>query len=345
LKPHVRDVEGGAIVSGIARSIKTMSSILDSLLDVTRLEAGIIAPALRVFPLSTVLQNLTADFAELAKEKGLEIRVVPCSVVVRSDQQLLEEMLRNLVSNAVRYTDQGKILIGSRRANDNVRIEVWDSGVGIPGQHIAHVFDEYYQVPQPADNGGVGLGLAIVHRLGKLLGHRIAVRSVVGKGSGFSIEVPMTREGVIAKDASKEVPDDADTQITGTILLIEDENDLRRSLARLLRTKGLSVLAAATANEALTLVKEEGVRPDLILSDYNLPGLNGVEGIQALRKALAWNVPAIVLTGDIRAHIADTIVSHDLIVVTKPLVADELFRLIHRHAGLSAQAPDNETPT
>jgi len=130
------------------------------------------------------------------------------------------------------------VLIGCRRAADKVRIEVWDSGVGIPDQHMAHVFEEYYQVPQTMDNGGVGLGLAIVQRLAKLLGHHIVVRSVPGKGSSFSIEVPVTYEDPVAKPVSETLPDIADTRFTGTILLIEDESDLRRALDRLLRTKG-----------------------------------------------------------------------------------------------------------
>jgi signal transduction histidine kinase/CheY-like chemotaxis protein len=338
LKPHIHGTEAGAILADISRSIGTMSSMLNSLLDITRLESGIVRPSISAFPVNALLDNVAADFLELAKEKGLELRVVPSSLMVRSDQRMLEEMVRNLISNAIRYTDRGKVLVGCRRAADKVRLEVWDSGVGISGQHIAHVFEEYYQVPQAVSLGGVGLGLAIVQRLGKLLGHQLVVRSVPGKGSGFSIEVPVTHESLVANHASKALPDIADTQFTGTILLIEDEGDMRRALDRLLRAKGLSVLSAASANEALTLVTEKGMRPDLVISDYNLPGkTNGVEIIEAVRGALAWKVPAIVLTGDIRPHVTGSIATHDLSVVTKPVAADELLGLINRRARSSAQ--------
>jgi len=341
LKPHLHDPEARAILADISRSIGTMGGMLDSLLDINRIESGAVAPSISAFSVNELFSSVAAEFSELAKDKGLELRVVPSRLLIRSDPRMLEEMVRNLVSNAVRYTDQGRILIGCRRAADKVRIEVWDSSVGIPDQHIAHVFEEYYQVPQTMDNGGVGLGLAIVQRLAKLLGHHIVVRSVPGKGSSFSIEVPVTYEDPVAKPVSETLPDIADTQFTGMILLIEDESDLRRALDRLLRTKGLGVLSASSANEALTLVTEKGTRPDLIISDYNLPGkMNGVETISALREALAWKVPAIVLTGDIRAHVVESIATHDLCVVTKPVPPDELFRLIHRHARSTAQTAE-----
>jgi CheY-like chemotaxis protein/anti-sigma regulatory factor (Ser/Thr protein kinase) len=311
-----------------------MSSMLNSLLDINRLESGIVRPSISAFSVNALFDTVAADFSELAEEKGLELRVVPSRLMVRSDQRMLEEMVRNLISNAIRYTDRGKVLIGCRRANDMVRIEVCDSGVGISGQHIARIFEEYYQVPQGVDPGGVGLGLAIVQRLGKLLGHHVVVRSVPGKGSGFSIEVPVTHESLVANHASRALPDLTDTQFTGTILVIEDENDVRRALDRLLRTKGFSVLSAASANEALTLVTEKGTRPDLVISDYNLPGKNGIESIEAVREALAWKVPAIVLTGDIRSHVIKSIATHDLSVVVKPVHADELLQLIERHARM-----------
>jgi signal transduction histidine kinase/CheY-like chemotaxis protein len=341
LKPHIQDAEAGAMLADISRSIGTMSSMLNGLLDINRLESGIVTPSPSGFSVNALFDAVAADFSELAEEKGLELRVVPSRLMVRSDQRMLEEMVRNLISNAIRYTDRGKVLIGCRRDGDKVRIEVWDSGIGIPGQHIARIFEEYYQGPQGLNRGGVGLGLAIVQRLGKLLGHHVVVRSVPGKGSGFSIEVPVTHESLVASHASGALPDIADTQFTGAILLIEDENDVRRALDRLLRTKGFSVLSAASVKEALTLITERGTRPDLVISDYNLPGMNGIESIKAVREALAWKVPAIVLTGDIRSHVINSIAAHDLSVVVKPVPADELLQLIKRHARASAQTAES----
>lgn len=345
LRPHIHDAAAGAILADISRSIGAMSAMLNSLLDINRLESGIVTPSISAFPVNALFDAIAADFSEIAEEKGLDLRVVRSRLTVRSDQQMLEEMVRNLVSNAIRYTDQGKVLIGCRRADDKVRIEVWDSGIGIPGQHIVHIFEEHYQVPQGANPGGVGLGLAIVQRLGSLLGHRVAVRSVPGKGSGFSIEIPVTHESVVANHSSTHsstaLPDIADTAFSGTILLIEDEDQVRRALERLLRTKGLGILSAASANEALT-VRQNGARPDLVISDYNLPGkMNGIESIEAVREVLAWKVPAIVLTGDIRTHVTKSIATHDLSVVVKPVQADELFQLIKRHARSGALAAES----
>ncbi|MGZ5154421.1 MAG: sensor histidine kinase, partial [Burkholderiales bacterium] len=231
LKSHIHDAEARVILADISRSIGTMSGMLDSLLDINRLEAGAVAPSISAFSVNSLLSDVAADFSALAKDKGLAFRVIPCGLAVRSDQRMLEEMVRNLVSNAIRYTDHGKVLIGCRRAADKVRIEVCDSGVGISEQHIIHVFEEYYQVPA-AGSGGVGLGLAIVLRMGKLLGHDVVVRSVPDKGSVFSIEVPITQESPVARPRA--LPDIADTQFIGTVLLIEDEKSVRRARVRLL---------------------------------------------------------------------------------------------------------------
>jgi signal transduction histidine kinase/ActR/RegA family two-component response regulator len=338
LKPHLHDPEARAILADISRSIGTMGGMLDSLLDINRIESGAVAPSISTFSVNELFSSVAAEFSELAKEKGLELRVVPARLLIHSDPRMLEEMVRNLISNAVRYTDQGRILIGCRRAADKVRIEVWDSGVGIPGQHIARIFEEYYQVGS-TNSGGVGLGLAIVRRLGDLLGHNVGVRSLTGKGTVFSIEVPMTHERLVARPGP--LPEIASTQFLGTILLIEDEGSVRRALERLLRQKGISVLTTASANEALTLITERGIRPDLVISDYNLPGMNGVETIDAVREALAWKVPAIVLTGDTRSHVSKAIATHDLIVLVKPVRADDLFQLINDQAPFTPKTAES----
>ena len=164
----------------------------------------------------------------------MQWRVVPTDLVVRSDKRMLEEMIRNLLSNAIRYTDRGKILLGCRRAGDKIRIEVWDTGIGIPGDQLPHLFEEYYC---DAERGGFGLGLAIVRRLGEMLDHRVDVRSTPGKGTGFSIEVPRGRahvgvsEPVLTSDLDGEV-------FRGTVLVIEDETSVRSALNRMLTSMG-----------------------------------------------------------------------------------------------------------
>ena len=164
-----------------------MSSMLSSLLDINRLETGNLRPSKSDFAVNEIFNSVATDLLRPLEEKGLQWRVVPSDLVVRSDKRMLEEMIRNLLSNAIRYTDRGKILLGCRRASDKIRIEVWDTGIGIPGDQLPHIFEEYYC---DAERGGFGLGLAIVRRLGEILDHRVDVRSTPGKGTGFSIEVP-----------------------------------------------------------------------------------------------------------------------------------------------------------
>ena len=338
LKPRIRDDESRTMLAGISRSVDTMNSMLTNLLDINRLELGTLAPSINTFPINDIFDSVAADFLELAEEKGLKLRVVRSGIIIRSDRHMLEEMIRNLVSNAIRYTDGGSILVGCRRADDKVRIQVWDSGMGIAAEHITHIFEEYYQGPEVADHGGVGLGLAIVQRLGKLLGHHVDVRSVPGKGSGFSVEIPLADKSAIVEARSKALPHTSYAPLVGNILVIEDESSVRRALDTFLRSEGLSVQCVASGNEALTLVTKMGMRPDFVISDYNLPGkMNGVESIEALRVALAWKIPGVVLTGDIRSQVSKSIATYGLAVAPKPFDADELLQLIKLRARSSAQ--------
>jgi PAS domain S-box-containing protein len=340
LRQYVEDDEARKLLADIGRALETMTDMLNSLLDINRLESGIVAPAATDFPISDVFDSLAADFADAVAAKGLTWRLVRSTVPIRSDKRMLKEMMRNLLSNALRYTEQGAILIGCRRRDGKARIEVWDSGVGIMGEQLPLIFEEHYQVANSAQQGGFGLGLAIVLRLGKLLGHRIDVRSTPGKGSVFTIEVPIARqmlhvEGYPAAPASESL-----APFRGTILLIEDDSFVRGALDALLQSGGIHVVSAATGNEALALVVEKGIRPELVVSDYNLPGsMNGIASVTALRAALGWRIPAIVLTGDIRSHVLDAIAEHDVSVAIKPLKSDEFIGLILRLQAGSSSRP------
>ena len=335
LEQQTRDSEGRSLVAGVGRSIDTMSSILSSLLDVNRLESGNLCPNKTDFAVREIFDSVLIDFCHPVEGKGLRCRVVPSQLTVHSDRRMLEEMIRNLLSNAVRYTDRGKILLGCRRTGDKVRIEVWDSGVGIAEDQLPHIFEEYYQGADSAHRGGFGLGLAIVKRLGDALNHRVEVRSTPGKGTGFSIEVPRGQTDV--RKAVSAPAANADSRgFGGNLLVIEDEISVRTAINRLLKANGIRVVLAATANEALALANSGDTQPDLILCDYNLRGSpNGVESIKALRAALGWNIPAIVMTGDARLDTRTAIGAHDISVLIKPFVANELFHLIERMSGNS----------
>lgn len=329
LQQQARDSAVDKSIAGMGRALETMTDMLSSLLDINRLEAGNLRPAKSDFPVSLIFEALACDFADAVTDRGLQWRLVPSRLTVHSDRRMLKEMIRNLLSNAIRYTDRGKIVMGCRRNGANVRIEIWDSGVGIMGEHLPHIFEEYFQGPQNAQSGGFGLGLAIVRRLGNTLGHEVSVRSTPGKGSGFSVVVPLGREVRTADGAPSVRLNGFNSLFSCKMLIIEDEGSVRAALESWLKSEGLDVVSVASGNEALTLVTEKGMRFDLILSDYNLPGrMNGVDSIQALRAAVGWKTPAIVLTGDIRSAVTESIAKHELSIALKPVDTDKLMELM-----------------
>jgi PAS domain S-box-containing protein len=328
--------EGQKIIAGVGHSVDTLSSMLSSLLDINQLETGNLRASKSDFAVNEIFNSAATDLLQPLQEKGLQWRVVPSNVVVHSDKRMLEQMIRNLLSNAIRYTDRGKILLGCRRARDRIRIELWDTGIGIPGDQLPHIFEEYYC---DAERGGFGLGLAIVKRLGEILDHRVDVRSTPGKGTGFSIEVPRGRAYVGVSESV--ATSDFDGEIfRGTVLVIEDETSVRSALNRTLTSRGIGVIGAATLSDAVSLIKQQDSCPDLVLCDYNLPGtMNGVESIKSLRAALSRNLPAIVMTGDTSSKTMEAIVSYGVSVLVKPFSGDELFQLMNR-LYRSSESPD-----
>jgi signal transduction histidine kinase/CheY-like chemotaxis protein len=332
LEPHHPSGEARSLVAEIGRSLDTMTSILSSLLDVNRLESGNLRPSVSEFSLNEIFEPLAGDFGAPVQERGLRLCIVRSGLIIRSDRRMLAEMIRNLLSNAVRYTDRGRILLGCRRTGDNVRIEVRDSGVGITEDQLPHIFNEYYQGTDGAERGGFGLGLAIVKRLGEILDHRVEVRSIPGKGTRFFIEVPRGRSSVNVPEAAPPVHPHNDA-FPGSVLAIEDEASVRSALGRFFKRTGVEATIVATAAEALTLVREQGLRPDVLLCDYNLRGSpDGVETIRHLRAALGRNVPAVVMTGDTRSQTVDSIAAQGVSVLIKPFLAEELLEALRGQA-------------
>ncbi len=338
LRQRIKDEELLRVLVTAERTLDAMSATLNALLDINQLEAGVIRPTLENVPINEILGIFKNEFAELAARKGLRLRVIPCGLTVRSDRHLLENMIRNLLSNAVRYTDTGTILLGCRRHGDKVRVEVWDTGVGIAAEQIPHVFQEYRRATDQPRPGSVGLGLAIVRQLGEVLGHPVAVRSWVGKGSVFSIEVPTTSPVHGQTQPSHEQGDGR--RRVGTILLIEDEQSVRDSLELLFTTDGYRVIAAASGEAALSLISDPVMRPDLVISDYNLPGaMNGVKAAVSLREALGPQLPVIILTGDVRVAVLRDIAAHGYVSRKKPQKAEELLRDVRQLLGELRAAP------
>jgi len=352
------------LVGRLDETLDAMSTMLNTLLDINQIEAGTIRPVMSDFPIHDLLANMRDQFAYHAQAQGLALRVVPCSLAIRTDPRLLEQMVRNLISNALKYTQHGKVLLGCRRHGEHVRIEVWDTGVGIPPGELQAIFEEYHQVDNPArERGhGLGLGLSIVQRLGNLLGHRVLVESNPGRGSVFGIEVPLSPQSFTQPPATMEAVKPLEPLIASEarpiVLAVEDDQEVRELLALVLRQAGYEVTTAADGLAALDLIAHQNLRPRIILADYNLPGeMDGLHLTARIRDRLGHEIPAIILTGDISAGTLRDVELQNCARLNKPVRIAELTGLIDRllaradsivrtrpHAG-AASPREATTPT
>lgn len=344
LARKIADPEALATVRELGSSIDLMRNTLDTLLDLAQLETGAIKPAFRAFTLDELLQRIASEFRGLAAAKGLTFRMVPTTAVVRSDPRLLERALQNLVSNAVKYTPAGKVLVGCRRRGRRLRVEVWDTGIGIPRDRLGAIFEEFYQVANPARERrlGLGLGLSIAHAAAELLGSRIEVRSTLGRDSVFALELPLLPQGMAGEARSRgrwaTVPAG---EAAAKILLVEDDIAIRNGLRALLELEGYGVAAVASGREALALTQGGACRPGMAIVDQNLPGdLTGVETVQRLRRLLgAHHLPALVITGDVLPDRLEAIRRAALPHLTKPVNPDELRMVVRSLIGRGGAVP------
>jgi len=301
LRMPLKSKERAKMVERIDAAVGEMDEMFDSLLDVSKLDAGVITPKITEFPVARLLQKIERTFDQAAREKGLRLRVMQNGAWVRSDPMLLERIVRNLVSNAVRYTSRGGIVVGCRRHGEMLRIETWDSGAGIPEDQKQNIFGEFVQLPASERNrdGGLGLGLAIVDRLCLLLNLQIDLASTVGRGSRFTIVVPMADERVASPEGVKSAHP-AGFAVKGKIILVIDDAPIvREGTSGLLGKWGYSVLTAGSGEAALIQLAERQQRPDLIISDYHLgDGKTGIEAIARLRETFNMPIPAFLISGD-----------------------------------------------
>jgi signal transduction histidine kinase len=327
--------EAKRLVGQIERSVTAIQDLLDALLDISRLDRGVIVPEICVFPVSRILSAMEANFAQAAHAKGLEFRIVATKAVVRSDPILLERIVSNLVSNAVRHTVRGRVLVGCRRCGTQLRIDVADTGVGIPVDQQHRVFEEFYRATDDhAAEGkelGLGLGLAIVDRLARLLGHAIALRSVPGRGSLFSVAV--ARAGTpAAGNADVSMPEHNSALAGLSVLVIDDDAGALSAAMSLLESWGCEAVGAGSGAEAESRLSAQGAKPvDLILCDYRLSrGETGVDVLDRLRRAGITESPAIVISADLSAEVAGAVRTAGCPLLHKPLRAAKLQALIRQ---------------
>ena len=301
LRTSLKPRERAKTVEQVDAAVKEMAEMFNSLLDISKLDAGVLMPQIVEFSIARLLQKIEATFNQTAREKGLRLRVVRSDAWVRSDALLLERILINLVSNAMRYTLRGGIIVGCRRRGEMLRIEVWDSGPGIPEAHKQNIFGEFFQLPTPERDryGGLGLGLAIVDRLRRLLNHEIELTSTAGRGSRFTILVPMAAEGVTFVETVRS-PHRAAFAVGGkVILIIDDAPIVLEGTSRLLDKWGYSVVTADSDEAALSQLTEREQRPDLIISDYHLAnGKTGIKAIERINAKFGATIPTILISGD-----------------------------------------------
>ena len=309
------------LVADITQAANIASGLLNPLLDYSRLEAGMVEPEIADFPIASLLRDMDVGFRSQAEKAGLDLRIVPCDAVVRSDPVLLSLIVSNFLSNAVRYTEKGRLLVGCRRRAGNLRVEVWDTGPGMDSQDLNSIFDEFYQLESTSRDRdkGLGLGLAIVKAQASLLKHEVRVSARPGQGSTFSIEVPLARapERLIPTVAADAVTPEFLTGLR--MLILEDNLGIQRATRALLERWGCEVELAANRDDAMKVIAAGAAMFDLIIADYHLEnGDNGVDTVAHIRDQLDYEVPAIIVTADVSSESQGHADKFGLPVLQKP---------------------------
>lgn len=302
LQDQQMDERAARTINKVQRSLDSVEALLGALLDISRLETGHAAVTIEPVPLGPLFDNLRNEFMPLADRKGLSLTVRPAQGTVMSDHIYLRRILQNLISNAIRYTDAGRIFVGARKRGRHWLVEVRDSGPGIASEDQDQIFREFHRLNSKTSAAeGLGLGLAIVERASSLLGHAVTLRSNIGCGSTFSVRMTA---GVAPDDALPTVTTESppwlqNADLSRTVLLVENDIDLAQAMVELLETWGLVVLDVPTGEEALDLIAETGIEPDLCLVDYQLgDGMDGIACLAALRARFGRDLPMRLITAD-----------------------------------------------
>ena len=343
LEKMVHGTKQQELVTRIDEALQVMSGILDTLLDISQIDADVVHADKADFAINDLLEQMKDEFTYQAIGKKISLRSVSSSVIVHSDRLRLEQMVRSLCSNALKNTRNGKILLGCRRRRGMLNIEIWDTGMGLAREEVGAIFNEYHKLTGTGRerSRGLGPGLSIVNRLGELLGHDLNVKSEPGRGSVFSIEVPIARDppGWTAPSEiqASEVP--TAFHRTGSILVIEDDPDVLTLLEMLVRDDGHFIATASNGADALALIEDRSFWPDLVLVSNTLP--NGVDGVTIaaqVRARLGREIPVLILTGDITTEALRDIAGGNCIPMRKPASLRQLTQAVQRELSLVAHA-------
>jgi signal transduction histidine kinase len=330
-----------ATLANASQCAQTMDDMFRALLDISRLDAGAVQPELRDFPVAPLLERIRMEFEPQMRAKGLELRVAPCSAWVRGDSALLDRVLRNLTSNAVHYTQKGRILIGCRRGAAGLRLGVYDTGIGIAREEQQLVFEEFYQVgnKERDRSKGLVLGLAIVARLARLMQAKVTLRSEPGRGSAFEVGLALAAHAHAAPEAAVARTAGARRSFAGSLVaVIDDEEMILNATRSLLEQWDCTVVTAASGRKAMEQLSASPRAPDAIVCDYRLrSGENGLAVIDSLRSEFNEDIPALLITGDTGPDRLREIEASGMRVLHKPVqdqaLRDELGRLLGITAG------------
>ena len=318
---------GRDVLEHAQQATNSLCSLLDGLLDISRLDGQAIKKTIRPFAIQTLFNELEEEFQQLAKQKGILLKFSPCSAIIESDRILTGQILRNLISNAVRYTPSGRILVGCRLRRPMLAVEVHDTGIGIAQDQIPRIFDEFYQVDNSERDRqqGLGLGLSIVDRAARLLGHTVTLSSQLGKGSSFVLTVPLANGGIIDEQPALRQPVRTPALEDCLIAVIENEGSIRMGMHNLLQSWGCRVVFADSAANMIEQLDAMGDVVEMVISDFGLRGaFNGVEAIAEIRKRWGAELPALLFTGDISKEAYILAQNAGLSILYKPAKAEAL---------------------
>jgi signal transduction histidine kinase/CheY-like chemotaxis protein len=334
LQSHLYDADGRILAARIGESVRALEGQFNAILDLSKLDAGIVRNEPRPFALASVLNRISAEFGPEAAEKGVELRVPPTRLWLYSDPVHVERVLRNLVSNAVRYTEKGKVLVACRLKGGCVRIQVADTGIGISAGHLPRIWDEFFQVGNPERNrrSGFGLGLATVKRLVRLLRTRVDVTSEPGKGSVFSISLPRAEPVALPSEPAEEVHAPIRQADVGRVVVVVDDEAAVRDATRVVLTqRGYLAIAVPGIDAAFDALGEIGRYPDAVIADLQLAdGATGIDAVMQLRRELELDIPALIVTGTTSPKALAQVQAAGLPVLHKPFSAETLITHLNR---------------
>ncbi|MBA8877172.1 PAS domain-containing hybrid sensor histidine kinase/response regulator [Phyllobacterium myrsinacearum] len=337
LSGHLSETHQKELAVSLDSSLEAVESIFNALLDISRLDAGALQPVISTFSLNTVLQQVVRDFLPASLEKGLELKLVDSSVVVETDRNLLRRLLQNLVSNAVKYCRSGKILVGVRHQGNMLEVQILDTGIGIPQSELNVVFREFSRLSEGMnESDGLGLGLSIVERIAKTLGMQIGVTSNVGKGSVFSVRMPVSQLPTLTHVNG--VPSIGDSSVADglSVLCIDDDKRSLSAMKELLQSWGCTVDALSQGKALRRLCQNRTEPPDLILADYNLGDETGLDLIAYVRDHYDCSIRAALVTAERSSQLRNRAAADDVSVINKP-VRPAILRAVlsHSQAGES----------